>query len=154
MTTESVRGACSVCDPRTQVWSLPAHARRRPRGAARTAARGGRRAGWPSSGVATWDGSCFAHAWGTEWVETKDVGQYTVFADQPMTRAMQRPAEAGDRPGGDDGGCDRTAGASGSGGPRPNSPTRCRRGTPVLSLTTVEGTHALPSLVDLRSPVS
>lgn len=40
------------------------------------------------SGVTTWDGSRFAEAWGTEWVETKDVAQHTVFADQPMTRAM------------------------------------------------------------------
>ncbi|MES5817387.1 ATP/GTP-binding protein [Streptomyces sp. RG80] len=40
------------------------------------------------SGVTTWDGSRFANAWGTEWVETKDVAQHTVFADQPMTRAM------------------------------------------------------------------
>ncbi|MEU5890766.1 ATP/GTP-binding protein [Streptomyces sp. NPDC047461] len=40
------------------------------------------------SGVTTWDGSRFAEAWGTQWVETKDVAQHTVFADQPMTRAM------------------------------------------------------------------
>ncbi|NUO41229.1 MAG: ATP/GTP-binding protein [Streptomyces sp.] len=40
------------------------------------------------SGVTTWDGGRFAEAWGTEWVETKDVAQHTVFADQPMTRVM------------------------------------------------------------------
>ncbi|RFU83307.1 ATP/GTP-binding protein [Streptomyces triticagri] len=40
------------------------------------------------AGVTTWDGSRFAQAWGTEWVETKDVAKHTVFADQPMTRAI------------------------------------------------------------------
>ena len=40
------------------------------------------------SGVTTWDGSRFAEAWGKEWVETRDVAQHTVFADQPFTRAL------------------------------------------------------------------
>ncbi|MGW7099211.1 ATP/GTP-binding protein [Streptomyces sp. NPDC054883] len=40
------------------------------------------------SGVTTWDGKRFAEAWGTEWVETRDVTHRTVFADQPLTRAM------------------------------------------------------------------
>ncbi|MEV7287446.1 ATP/GTP-binding protein [Streptomyces sp. NPDC093252] len=40
------------------------------------------------SGVTTWDGGRFAQAWGTEWVETREVAQHTVFADQPMTRAI------------------------------------------------------------------
>ncbi|MCY0954128.1 ATP-binding protein [Streptomyces sp. H27-S2] len=40
------------------------------------------------SGVTTWDGQRFAEAWGTEWVETRDVTHRTVFADQPMTRAI------------------------------------------------------------------
>ncbi|WP_046776363.1 hypothetical protein [Streptomyces yangpuensis] len=40
------------------------------------------------SGVTTWDGKRFAEAWGTEWVETRDVTQRTVFADQPLTRAI------------------------------------------------------------------
>ena len=52
------------------------------------------------SGVATWDGSRFAQAWGTEWVETRDVAKHTVFADQPMTRRHPRPAQAGHRQGG------------------------------------------------------
>ncbi|MEU9335390.1 ATP/GTP-binding protein [Streptomyces sp. NPDC048290] len=39
-------------------------------------------------GVSTWDGGRFAQAWGTEWVETREVAQHTVFADQPMTRAI------------------------------------------------------------------
>ncbi|MFD3325956.1 ATP-binding protein [Streptomyces sp. NPDC058701] len=40
------------------------------------------------SGVTTWDGKCFAEAWGTEWVEARDVTHRTVFADQPLTRAL------------------------------------------------------------------
>ncbi|MGW6819052.1 ATP/GTP-binding protein [Streptomyces sp. NPDC055005] len=40
------------------------------------------------SGVTTWDGKQFAEAWGTEWVETRDVTHRTVFADQPLTRAI------------------------------------------------------------------
>ncbi|MFJ2650665.1 ATP-binding protein [Streptomyces sp. NPDC087420] len=40
------------------------------------------------SGITTWDGKRFAEAWGTEWVETRDVTQRTVFADQPLTRAI------------------------------------------------------------------
>ncbi|KOU17965.1 ATP-binding protein, partial [Streptomyces sp. WM6372] len=40
------------------------------------------------SGVTTWDGKRFAEAWGTAWVETRDVTHRTVFADQPLTRAI------------------------------------------------------------------
>lgn len=40
------------------------------------------------SGVTTWDGQRFADTWGTEWVETRDVTHRTVFADQPLTRAI------------------------------------------------------------------
>ncbi|MET9959760.1 ATP/GTP-binding protein [Streptomyces sp. NPDC006326] len=40
------------------------------------------------SGVTTWDGKRFAEAWGTEWVETRDVTHRTVFADQSLTRAI------------------------------------------------------------------
>ncbi|MER5568321.1 ATP-binding protein [Streptomyces goshikiensis] len=40
------------------------------------------------SGVTTWDGQRFAEAWGTEWVEARDVTSRTVFADQPLTRAI------------------------------------------------------------------
>ncbi|MET9697547.1 ATP-binding protein [Streptomyces sp. NPDC006529] len=40
------------------------------------------------SGVTTWDGKRFAEAWGTEWVEARDVTSRTVFADQPLTRAI------------------------------------------------------------------
>nr|WP_223183961.1 MULTISPECIES: ATP/GTP-binding protein [unclassified Streptomyces] len=40
------------------------------------------------AGLPTWDGRAFAEAWGTERVETKEVAHHTVFADQPMTRAL------------------------------------------------------------------
>lgn len=40
------------------------------------------------SGITTWDGKRFAETWGTEWVETRDVTHRTVFADQPLTRAI------------------------------------------------------------------
>ncbi|KRD13720.1 MULTISPECIES: hypothetical protein [unclassified Streptomyces] len=40
------------------------------------------------SGITTWDGNRFAQTWGTEWVETTEVAKHTVFADQPMTRAI------------------------------------------------------------------
>ncbi|MFI5987306.1 ATP-binding protein [Streptomyces sp. NPDC051555] len=40
------------------------------------------------AGVTTWDGQRFAEAWGTEWVETRVVTHRTVFADQPLTRAI------------------------------------------------------------------
>ncbi|MEV7416704.1 ATP/GTP-binding protein [Streptomyces sp. NPDC089919] len=42
------------------------------------------------SGLSAWDGRAFAGAWGTEWVETTEVTHHTVFADQPMTRAVHR----------------------------------------------------------------
>nr|WP_205628093.1 ATP/GTP-binding protein [Streptomyces showdoensis] len=40
------------------------------------------------SGIPTWDGRAFAEAWGIERVETTEVAHHTVFADQPMTRAI------------------------------------------------------------------
>ncbi|AJF70005.1 ATP/GTP-binding protein [Streptomyces vietnamensis] len=40
------------------------------------------------AGLPTWDGKAFAEAWGTERVEMTEVAHHTVFADQPMTRAI------------------------------------------------------------------
>ncbi|MEU8760870.1 ATP/GTP-binding protein [Streptomyces sp. NPDC048659] len=40
------------------------------------------------AGLSAWEGRFFAEAWGTERVETKEVAHHTVFADQPMTRAL------------------------------------------------------------------
>ncbi|MFF2653636.1 ATP/GTP-binding protein [Streptomyces sp. NPDC058045] len=40
------------------------------------------------SGLTTWDGRAFTEAWGTEWVDTEEVAKHTVYANQPLTRAM------------------------------------------------------------------
>ncbi|GHE15995.1 hypothetical protein GCM10010339_92430 [Streptomyces alanosinicus] len=40
------------------------------------------------SGITTWDGSRFARAWGTHWVEMRDVAHHTVWAEKPTTRAL------------------------------------------------------------------
>ncbi len=103
------------------------------------------------SGVTTWDGSRFAHAWGTEWVETTDVAQHTVFADQPMTRAIHALRKLV------------TGRAVTTQAVTVRQIERERwsasqlahevpPGHAVLSLTTVDGEHAPPSLVDLRTP--
>ncbi|MGC9536649.1 ATP/GTP-binding protein [Streptomyces sp. UG1] len=101
------------------------------------------------SGVTTWDGSRFADAWGTEWVETKDVAQHTVFADQPMTRAMHalRKLVTGKAV--------TTEAVTVRQVERERwSASELAHGVPpghaVLSLTDVRGEHAPPLLVDLR----
>ncbi|MFJ8538519.1 ATP/GTP-binding protein [Streptomyces sp. NPDC093591] len=101
------------------------------------------------SGVTTWDGSRFADAWGTEWVETKDVAQHTVFADQPMTRAMHalRKLVTGKAV--------TTEAVTVRQVERERwSASELAHSVPpghaVLSLTTVNGEHAPPLLVDLR----
>ncbi|WP_367320519.1 ATP/GTP-binding protein [Streptomyces sp. HUAS ZL42] len=102
------------------------------------------------SGVTTWDGSRFAQAWGTEWVETRDVAKHTVFADQPMTRAIHALRKLV------------TGKAVTTDAVTVRQVERERwsaselahevpPGHAVLSLTTVEGEHAPPLLVDLRS---
>ncbi|KUN50031.1 ATP/GTP-binding protein [Streptomyces avermitilis] len=101
------------------------------------------------SGVTTWDGSRFAHAWGTEWVETRDVAQHTVFADQPMTRAIHALRKLV------------TGKAVTTDAVTVRQVERERwsaselahevpPGHAVLSLTSVAGEHAPPLLVDLR----
>ncbi|MFB9736221.1 ATP/GTP-binding protein [Streptomyces sp. NPDC057386] len=101
------------------------------------------------SGVTTWDGSRFAGAWGTEWVETRDVAQHTVFADQPMTRLLHALRKLV------------TGKAVTTEAVTVRQVERERwsaselahevpPGHAVLSLTTVEGEHAPPLLVDLR----
>ncbi|WP_225838638.1 ATP/GTP-binding protein [Streptomyces sp. NK08204] len=101
------------------------------------------------SGVTTWDGSRFAQSWGTEWVETRDVSQHTVFADQPMTRAMHslRKLVTGKAV--------TTEAVTVRQVERERwSASELAHGVPpghaVLSLTTVRGEHAPPLLVDLR----
>ncbi|MGI5378565.1 ATP/GTP-binding protein [Streptomyces sp. CA-251387] len=101
------------------------------------------------SGVTTWDGSRFADAWGTEWVEAKDVAQHTVFADQPMTRAMHalRKLVTGKAV--------TTEAVTVRQVERERwSASELAHAVPpghaVLSLTSVQGEHAPPLLVDLR----
>ncbi|MER7226979.1 ATP/GTP-binding protein [Streptomyces rubradiris] len=101
------------------------------------------------SGVTTWDGSRFAEAWGTQWVETRDVAQHTVFADQPMTRAIHalRKLVTGKAV--------TTEAVTVRQVERERwSASELAHGVPpghaVLSLTTVRGEHAPPLLVDLR----
>ncbi|MFB7502931.1 ATP/GTP-binding protein [Streptomyces broussonetiae] len=101
------------------------------------------------SGVATWDGGRFAEAWGTEWVETRDVARHTVFANQPMTRAIHalRKLVTGKAV--------TTEAVTVRQVERERwSASELAHGVPaghaVLSLTSVRGEHAPPLLVDLR----
>ncbi|MDR6977661.1 hypothetical protein J2X68_004380 [Streptomyces sp. 3330] len=101
------------------------------------------------SGITTWDGSRFAQTWGTEWVETTEVAQHTVFADQPMTRAIHalRKLVTGKAV--------TTDAVTVRQVERERwSASRLAHEVPtghaVLSLTDVRGEHAPPLLVDLR----
>ncbi|MGW3101881.1 ATP/GTP-binding protein [Streptomyces sp. NPDC001100] len=101
------------------------------------------------SGVTTWDGSRFAQAWGTEWVETTDVAKHTVFADQPMTRAIHALRKL------ITGKAVTTEAVTVRQVERERwSASELAHGVPaghaVLSLTSVKGEHAPPLLVDLR----
>ncbi|MFF3895781.1 ATP/GTP-binding protein [Streptomyces sp. NPDC001812] len=100
-------------------------------------------------GVTTWDGSRFAQTWGTEWVETTEVAKHTVFADQPMTRAIHALRKL------------LTGKAVTTDAVTVRQVERERwsaselahampAGHAVLSLTDVRGEHAPPLLVDLR----
>ncbi|MFH9607610.1 ATP/GTP-binding protein [Streptomyces sp. NPDC017448] len=99
-------------------------------------------------GITTWEGKRVAEAWGKEWVETREVAQHTVFADQPFTRAMHALRKLVT-------GKDVTRHAvtvrqvererwSGS-----ELAYSVPAGHAVLSLTTVHGEHAPPLLVHL-----
>ncbi|MFJ2741283.1 ATP/GTP-binding protein [Streptomyces sp. NPDC087440] len=101
------------------------------------------------SGVTTWDGRRFTEAWGTEWVETTEVAQHTVFANQPFTRAVHalRKLVTGKAV--------VTRAVTVKKVERERwSASELAHGVPaghaVLSLTTVRGEHAPPLLVDLR----
>lgn len=101
------------------------------------------------SGITTWDGSRFAQTWGTEMVETTEVAQHTVFADQPMTRAIHalRKLVTGKAV--------TTDAVTVRQVERERwSASRLAHEVPpghaVLSLTSVDGEHAPPLLVDLR----
>ncbi|MFJ9683066.1 ATP/GTP-binding protein [Streptomyces sp. NPDC101194] len=101
------------------------------------------------SGITTWDGKKFAEAWGTEWVETRDVTQRTVFADQPMTRAIHafRKMVTGKAVTTDAVTVRQVERERWSASELAH---RVPAGHAVLSLTTVRGEHAPPLLVDLN----
>jgi len=101
------------------------------------------------SGITTWDGSRFAQTWGTEWVEATEVAKHTVFADQPVTRAIHalRKLVTGKAV--------TTDAVTVRQVERERwSASELAHGVPpghaVLSLTSVRGEHAPPLLVDLR----
>ncbi|MFJ1812234.1 MULTISPECIES: ATP/GTP-binding protein [unclassified Streptomyces] len=101
------------------------------------------------SGITTWDGSRFAQTWGTEWVETTEVAKHTVFADQPMTRAIHALRKLVT------GRAVTTDAVTVRQVERERwSASRLAHEVPpghaVLSLTSVRGEHAPPLLVDLR----
>ncbi|MFD5750611.1 ATP-binding protein [Streptomyces sp. NPDC127033] len=102
------------------------------------------------SGITTWDGKRFAEAWGTEWVETRDVTQRTVFADQPLTRAIHafRKLVTGKAVTTDAVTVRKVERERWSASELAHS---VPAGHAVLSLRTVSGEHAPPLLVDLRS---
>ncbi|MFD0317574.1 ATP/GTP-binding protein [Streptomyces flavalbus] len=101
------------------------------------------------SGVTTWDGRGFAEAWGTEWIETEEVAKHTVFADQPMTRALHalRKMVTGKA-------VTRDAVTVRTVERERWSASELAHSVPpghaVLSVTHVTGEHAPPLLVDLR----
>lgn len=101
------------------------------------------------SGLTPWDGQDFAEVWGKEWTETRDVTDRQIIAETPAGKAvhMLRRVITGQAP---------TA--------RAVTVRQVERerwsaselahsvppGHAVLSLTTVQGEHAPPLLVDLR----
>ncbi|MFI6645578.1 ATP/GTP-binding protein [Streptomyces sp. NPDC050504] len=101
------------------------------------------------AGITTWDGKRFTEAWGTEWVETREVAQHTVFADQPLTRAVHalRKLVTGKAVVRDAVTIKRVERQRWSASELAHE---VPAGHAVLSLTTVEGEHAPPLLVDLR----
>ncbi|MFD7337763.1 ATP/GTP-binding protein [Streptomyces violascens] len=102
------------------------------------------------SGVTTWDGRLFAQAWGTEWVETTEVAKHTVFADQPLTRAVHalRKLVTGKAVTTDAVTVRKVERERWSASDLAH---QVPAGHAVLSLTTVKGEHAPPLLVDLRA---
>ncbi|MFJ4120977.1 ATP/GTP-binding protein [[Kitasatospora] papulosa] len=100
------------------------------------------------SGVTTWDGKRFAEVWGKEWVETREVAQHAVFADQPFTRALHglRKLVTGKAVTRDAVTVRRVERERWSAS---ELAYQVPPGHAVLSVTTVEGEHAPPLLVTL-----
>ncbi|WP_371258609.1 ATP/GTP-binding protein [Streptomyces sp. CC53] len=101
------------------------------------------------AGLAPWDGGRFAEVWGTEWVQTRDVTNRQIIADEPLTRflhALRRLVTG------------RAATAEAITVREVErqrwSASELAHGVPaghaVLSLTRVQGEHVPPLLVDLR----
>ncbi|MFE4451696.1 ATP/GTP-binding protein [Streptomyces sp. NPDC056796] len=101
------------------------------------------------SGVTTWDGKRFAEVWGKEWVETREVAQHAVFADQPFTRALHglRKLVTGKAVTRDAVTVRRVERERWSAS---ELAYQLPAGHAVLSLTTVDGEHAPPLLVELN----
>ncbi|MFI9807970.1 ATP-binding protein [Streptomyces sp. NPDC052301] len=101
------------------------------------------------SGLTPWDGQDFAEVWGKEWTETRDVTDRQIIAETPAGKAvhMLRRVITGQAP---------TARAVTVRQVERErwSASELAHGVPpghaVLSLTTVQGEHAPPLLVDLR----
>ncbi|MFI9582584.1 ATP/GTP-binding protein [Streptomyces sp. NPDC052236] len=101
------------------------------------------------AGLAPWDGGRFAEAWGTEWVQTRDVTNREIVTDEPLTKALHLMRRLV------------TGKATTAEAVTVREVERARwsasdlahavpAGHAVLSLTTVRGEHAPPLLVDLR----
>ncbi len=101
------------------------------------------------AGLAPWDGGRFAEVWGTEWVQTRDITNRQIIADEPLTRflhALRRLVTG------------RAATAEAVTVREVErqrwSASELAHGVPaghaVLSLTRVQGEHVPPLLVDLR----
>ncbi|WP_369193467.1 ATP-binding protein [Streptomyces djakartensis] len=101
------------------------------------------------SGVTPWDGQDFAEVWGKEWTEARDVTDRQIIAETPAGKALHavRRMITGKAP---------TARAVTVRQVERErwSASELAHGVPaghaVLSLTTVQGEHAPPLLVDLR----
>ncbi|GAA2226380.1 hypothetical protein GCM10010232_09770 [Streptomyces amakusaensis] len=102
------------------------------------------------AGLAPWDGNRFAEAWGTEWVQTRDVTNRQIVSDEPLTKAMHLMRRLV------------TGRAVTAEAVTVREVERARwsasdlahqvpAGHAVLSLTTVRGEHTPPLLVDLRT---
>ncbi|WP_225800101.1 ATP/GTP-binding protein [Streptomyces sp. NK15101] len=102
------------------------------------------------SGITTWDGRGFAETWGKEWVETTEVAHHTVFADQPMTRFIHalRKKVTGKAVTTDAVTTRKVERERWSASELAHS---VPPGHAVVSLTTAQGAHTPPVLVDLRA---
>ncbi|MFE3325656.1 ATP-binding protein [Streptomyces sp. NPDC059176] len=101
------------------------------------------------AGLAPWDGGRFAEAWGTEWVQTRDVTNRQIISDEPLTKALHFMRRLV------------TGKAATAEAVTVREVERERwsasdlahsvpAGHAVLSLTSVRGEHVPPLLVDLR----